>query len=78
MKVSATWHRFLPPCGAYLPAETEQLDARQTPRLLLVTFPRGHVQRLKRFDRLGREQTQWKVWQDRLKGACDFYVDIKV
>lgn len=77
MKVTAQWSRFLPPCGVYIAAEKEELDARVTPKLVLVTFPRGHVERLPRFDKFGNENKKWRVWQERDSTGCRaFFVDV--
>lgn len=79
LTVTAQWSRWLPPCGAFLPAETDQLEARVTPKLVHVTFPRGYVQRLKRFDHAGRELRKWRVWAERTRdGGREYFVDIEL
>jgi len=59
MEVQAQWFKTSYGVGKYEPdGEPLTLSARETPKLLFVTLPSGHVERVKKFTSMGRVRTR--------------------
>jgi hypothetical protein len=89
MKVTARWHRFtryakltasgtVTISGEFLPdAESVELEARETPKMLNVTLPSGHVQRVVTHDKTGRRMKSVRVYV-RGRTFDTFFIEFQV